>query len=133
MSAPPEVSPEELELRRITPIVLRGGLLLAMICVGLGLLRYVMHPAEFGEQWRLLVSGARTPPPFVWDAELRAAAHLEPRGLVLVGLAFLTATPLVRVGLCLVAFVRARNRTFVVLTTVVMVLLITAILLGKIG
>ncbi len=130
---PTEPSDEELELRRITPVVLRGGLLLAMIFVGLGLLRYVTNPSQFSEQWRLLVTGARTPPPFVWDAELASAARLEPRALVLVGLAFLTATPLVRVGLCWVAFVRARNRTFVVLTTTVMVLLITAILLGRIG
>lgn len=128
-----EPHPEDPTLRRITPLVLRGGLILAMIFVGLGILRYAMDPIETAAHWRDLTAGLRHPPPFAWRVELAAASRLEPRGLTLVGLAFLTATPLARVLLCAVTFARARDRAFVALTMIVIALLGVAILLGRIG
>jgi uncharacterized membrane protein len=133
MSDAQQTSGEELQLRRVTPIVLRGGLILAMTFVGLGLFRYAMHPSVYAAQFHDLVVGTRKPAPFFWTNELRAALRLEPRGLVLTGLAFLTATPLARVVLSLISFLRAGNRTFVVLTAIVITLLGVAMLLGRIG
>lgn len=127
------VHPEDATLRRITPIVLRGGLVLAMTFVGLGILRYAMHPTDTAAQWRAITGGLRHPPPFAWRTELAAAARLEPRGLTLLGLGFLTSTPLVRVLLCAVTFARARDRAFVALTATVIALLGVAIVLGRIG
>lgn len=124
--------PEDQLLRRITPIVLRGGLIVAMTLVALGLLRWATLSREFLEEWRSITSGVH-PPAFVWREEVASVLKLRPRGLVLVGLACLTATPLARVLLCAATFARARDRVFVALTGVVVVLLAVAILLGRIG
>jgi uncharacterized membrane protein len=124
---------EEAQLRRLTPLILRGGLVVAMMFVGLGLVRYAMNPSLYAEHFHDLTTGARQPAPFFWKIELRSALHLEPRGLVLTGLAVLTATPLARVILSAIAFARTKNRLFVGLTMVVMALLGVAMILGRIG
>lgn len=124
--------PEDHLLRRITPVVLRGGLVIAMTLVSLGLLRWATLSREFLDEWRSITSGTH-PPAFVWRDELASVLRLRPRGMVLVGLGCLTATPLARVLLCAATFARARDRVFVALTGVVVVLLAVAILLGRIG
>jgi uncharacterized membrane protein len=57
-----------------------------------------------------------------------AAAHgaftLDPRGMVQLGLVLLIATPVARVALTLVAFLIQRDRLYVVLTAIVLVLLL---------
>jgi uncharacterized membrane protein len=140
MSEPPDpktsgddIHAEEAQLRQLTPMILRGGRLLAMLFVGLGLFRYAMSPRLYAEHFHDLTTGVRSPAPFFWKIEIAAALRLEPRGLVLIGLAVLTATPLARVVLCAVAFSRTKNRMFVGLTMVVMALLGVAMILGRIG
>lgn len=124
--------PEDVILRRITPIVLRGGLAIAMTCIGIGLLRWVVEPGEFTVRFRAITSGAH-PPPFVWRDELASVFRFRSRGLVLLGLVFLTSTPLARVLLCAATFARAGDRKFVLLTATVVALLGLAIVLGRIG
>lgn len=124
--------PEDVILRRVTPLVLRGGLMIAMMCIGLGLLRWVVQPDEFVTQFRAITAGGH-PRPFVWREELVSVFRFRSRGLVLLGLLFLTATPLARVLLCAATFVRQRDRLFVLLTGCVIVLLGLAIVLGRIG
>lgn len=132
MSVFNESHPEDPVLRRITPLVLRGGLILAMSCIGFGLFLWVLQPSEFASQWRAITTGGH-PEPFSWRQELWSVTRLRPRGFVLLGLAFLTATPLSRVLLCAATFARARDRLFVLLTGTVIALLVVAILLGRIG
>ena len=127
-----EAHPEDRVLRTVTPLVLRGGLIIAMTCIGLGLFRWILEPTEFLSQFHAITSGAH-PRPFVWREELSSVARLRPRGLVLLGLVFLTATPLARVLLCAATFARARDRVFVLLTATVILLLGLAIVLGRIG
>jgi uncharacterized membrane protein len=127
-----ELHPEDALLRRITPIILRGGLIIAMSCIGLGLLRWVIQPDEFVTQFRAITAGGH-PRPFVWREELLSVFRLRSRGLVLLGLVFLTATPLARVLLCAATFIRQRDRKFVILTGTVVALLGVAIVLGRIG
>jgi uncharacterized membrane protein len=124
--------PEDQVLRHITPIVLRGGLIVAMTLVAAGLLRWTALSGEFVAEWTAITSGTH-PPAFVWRDELASVLRLRPRGMVLLGLACLTATPLARVLLCAATFARARDRVFVTLTGIVVLLLAVAILLGRIG
>jgi uncharacterized membrane protein len=127
-----ESHPEDPMLRRVTPMVLRGGLIIAMTLIAAGLLRWGTLSREFLAEWSAITSGGH-PPPFAWRDELVSVFRFRPRGLVLLGLACLTATPLARVLLCAATFARARDRIFVVLTGIVVVLLAVAILLGRIG
>jgi uncharacterized membrane protein len=58
------------------------------------------------------------------SAAARGAFTLDPRGMVQLGLVLLIATPVARVALTLVAFLIQRDRLYVVLTGVVLVLLL---------
>jgi len=127
-----EGHPEDPVLRRLTPLVLRGGLIIAMSLIVAGLLRWATLSREFLHEWSIITSGGH-PPPFAWRDELASVFRLRPRGMVLLGLACLTATPLARVLLCAATFARARDRVFLALTSVVIALLVVAILLGRIG
>jgi uncharacterized membrane protein len=55
---------------------------------------------------------------------VHAAFALDPRAVVQLGLVLLIATPVARVALTLVAFVLQRDRLYVAITTLVLVLLL---------
>jgi uncharacterized membrane protein len=61
------------------------------------------------------------------SAAARGAFTLDPRGMVQLGLVLLIATPVARVALTLVAFLIQRDRLYVVLTAIVLVLLLVGL------
>ena len=69
------------------------------------------------------------------DASLRsikgittAALHLNPRGLVQLGLIILIATPIARVAFSVVGFALERDRMYVVFTLIVLAILLYSLL-----
>lgn len=58
---------------------------------------------------------------------IRAAEAFRGRGLIQLGLLLLIATPVARVAFSLVAFMLERDRTYVVLTAFVLVLLLASL------
>lgn len=58
------------------------------------------------------------------SAAMRGALTLDPRGMVQLGLVLLIATPVARVALTLGAFLIQRDRLYVMLTAIVLVLLL---------
>jgi len=58
---------------------------------------------------------------------IRAAEAFRGRGLIQLGLLLLIATPVARVVFSLVAFMRERDRTYVVLTAFVLLLLLASL------
>lgn len=58
------------------------------------------------------------------SAAARGASTLDPRGMVQLGLVLLIATPVARVALTLIAFLIQRDRLYVALTAIVLVLLL---------
>lgn len=62
---------------------------------------------------------------------VRAAAALNPAAIVQLGLVLLIATPIARVAFTLVAFVIQRDRTYVLITTIVMILLLFGLIFGR--
>ncbi|MFL5563361.1 MAG: DUF1634 domain-containing protein [Gemmatimonadaceae bacterium] len=62
---------------------------------------------------------------------VRGAVRLDSMAIVQLGLVLLIATPVLRVALTLVAFVVQRDRTYVVLTAVVLALLLYGLLWGR--
>ena len=61
------------------------------------------------------------------SAAVRGAFALDPRGMVQLGLVLLIATPVARVALTLVAFLIQRDRLYVMLTGIVLVLLLVGL------
>ena len=71
------------------------------------------------------------------DASLRsvkgittAALHLNPRGLVQLGLIILIATPIARVVFCIVGFIRQKDQLYTGISTVVLILLLYSLTKG---
>lgn len=53
--------------------------------------------------------------------------------MIIIGLFVLIATPVVRVGVSVVLFLHQRDRKFVLITLLVLVLLLASFLLGRAG
>jgi uncharacterized membrane protein len=62
---------------------------------------------------------------------VRGAAAMHAAAIVQLGLVLLIATPIARVGFTLVAFVLQRDRTYVWITTLVMILLLFGLVFGR--
>jgi uncharacterized membrane protein len=62
---------------------------------------------------------------------VRAAASMNAAAIVQLGLVLLIATPIARVGFTLVAFILQRDRTYVLITTLVMILLLFGLVFGR--
>lgn len=54
----------------------------------------------------------------------RDAFHLQPEAIIQLGLLLLIATPIARVALSLLAFAKQHDRTYIVVTTIVLALLL---------
>lgn len=61
---------------------------------------------------------------------LRGVSSLDSEAIVQLGLLLLIATPVARVAFTLVAFVLQRDRTYVVVTTIVLALLLYGLVFG---
>lgn len=118
--APPVVSDEEVELR--VGALLKAGVLTASALVAVGGVIYLIkygaapphHETFTGEPDDLKsISGI-----------VRAAWELRARGLIQLGLLVLLATPVARVAFSLYAFVQQRDRTYVLITAFVLLLLL---------
>jgi uncharacterized membrane protein len=57
--------------------------------------------------------------------------HLDGQAIIVLGLATLIATPVMRVAVSILAFVYQRDRIFALITSTVLALLILSFLLGK--
>ena len=117
------------EVEQIIGRLLQLGVAIATVVVVLGaalvLTRHWSMPVDYavfrGEQSALRGVGA----------VLHGAARRDPAAIVQLGLVLLIATPVARVALTLVAFAAQRDRLYVLLTTVVLVLLLSGLIWGR--
>ena len=109
--------------------LLQVGVLVAAAVVIAGgsalLARYGTTPADFAA-FRAEPSMLRSVGGIV-----RGALALDSRAVVQLGLLLLIATPVARVALTLVAFVLQRDRLYVAITALVLVLLLYGIVFGR--
>jgi uncharacterized membrane protein len=116
-------------LRRWTPVLLRVTLGAAVLLMSVGIAVQVAqstHPTMSIGQVRSTVDS-------VAPITLAAAAHGDALALATLGLMVLTLVPLIRVGFCLLFFVRQRNLLYVAMTGYVLAVLTAGIFLGRIG
>jgi uncharacterized membrane protein len=116
-------------LRRWTPILLRMTLGAAVLLMSVGIAVRVAqstHPTVSIGQVRSTVDS-------IAPITLAAAAHGDALALATLGLMVLTLVPLIRVGFCLLFFVRQRNLLYVAMTGYVLAVLTAGIFLGRIG
>jgi uncharacterized membrane protein len=108
--------------------MLRFGITLAAIVVFAGGVLYLRHPwsptpdySHFRTQGRSLntISG-------IFDGLI----HLHPQSIIQFGLLLLIATPVARVVLCVIGFARQRDRLYVPVSSVVLLVLIYSLSKG---
>jgi uncharacterized membrane protein len=133
----PEADDDPLERVRRTEILisnlLRTGVLVSVALIVAGtILTFVHHSDYFTSSARLdeLLNGSTGYPTSIGGV-IRGLGAFEGRSLVMLGLLVLIATPVVRVGVSIVAFIQLGDRTFVAITSCVLILLLLALALGK--
>jgi uncharacterized membrane protein len=115
--------------------LLRVGVISSLIIVVAGtVLTFVHHPQYLSQPSELkrLTSKEAAFPHTVRETA-HGIIHLEGRSIVIVGLLLLIATPVMRVAVSIFAFVYQHDPTFVIITSVVLILLLLSFVLGKAG
>jgi uncharacterized membrane protein len=115
--------------RRLEGIIgqlLRAGVLLsaAMVTAG-GVLYLIRHHADRVNYRAFVVGGPgiQTLPGIV-----KSAAHLDSAGLIQLGLLMLIATPVARVAIAVVGFALERDRLYVVVSLIVLLILLASLI-----
>jgi uncharacterized membrane protein len=114
------------DVEQVIGRLLQGGVVLASVVVILGgamlLWRHGAERPAFGV-FRGESSSLRSV-----GATLRGVVAADPRAIVQLGLVLLIATPVARVALTLAAFAAQRDRLYVAMTAVVLVLLLVGLM-----
>ena len=109
--------------------MLRAGVMLAAAIVLIGGVIYLAHShgarpdySHFhGESVQIMtVSGI-----------LHGVASFDPRSIIMLGLLILIATPVARVGMCVVGFLLEGDRMYVVVSSVVLLILLYSLFFHK--
>lgn len=115
--------------------LLRTGVFSSAALVVLGtIVTFLRHPAYMSsvDQQRQLTAGL-TSFPTTFPGIIQGLLHVDGSSVVMAGLLVLIATPILRVAVSIVAFLQMRDRVFAGITTVVLLLLVTSLSLGRAG
>ena len=125
-------------MRRIELLIswlLLGGVVTSMATVLLGLLLMFVHHPDYlqsaADLQRLTTPGAAFPNTLGEVA--RGVVAGRGQAVVVLGLLLLIATPILRVAVSVVGFALQRDRTYTVISAVVLIVLLISFLLGKVG
>jgi uncharacterized membrane protein YfcA/uncharacterized membrane protein len=100
--------------------VLLGGVLLSSVVILLGIVLLPTRPGGLSPQRLLLF-------PFTWSELASELAQFHPQAIITLGLLLLIATPVLRVAVSIVTFVVERDRTYIVITCIVLAILLFSI------
>jgi uncharacterized membrane protein len=133
-------SPAELS-RRVEVVIseiLAWGVLASLALLGTGTLLSFLGSHDYGagrgtsaDLARLVRPGAAFPRSARWLVP--AVAHGNGQAIIVAGLVLLIATPVVRVAVSVLAFALEGDRRYTIITTIVLLLLLLSLALGKGG
>ena len=125
---PPAVwaPPDDARLTLVTQWVLVGGVALCLILVLAGAAISFARPAP-------VAPGASATFPHTLGEICRGVAEWDGQAVIVAGLAVLLATPILRVALAIPAFLLARDWTFALISSLVLLLLLVSLFLGHAG
>lgn len=123
------------QMELLISLLLRAGVALSLSLVLGGIILSFVHNPHYlsspSELARLI--GPEADFPHTVPAVVRGMLHLQGRAFVAAGLLVLIATPVMRVAVSVVAFVHQRDRSYAIITSVVLALLLFSFLVGKAG
>jgi uncharacterized membrane protein len=106
--------------------MLRFGVTLAACVVLAGGLLYLRHPARaIPDYTRFHTAGGSLT---TVSGIVRGAMHLDPAGVIQLGLLVLIATPVARVVFCLIGFARQRDRIYISISAMVLAILLYSLI-----
>ncbi len=113
--------------------LLRAGVALSLTFVIVGTLISFIHHPDYLSSSRALpaLTGLSSTFPHTLPEVEYNALHLSGQALVVLGLLLLIATPVMRVGISIAAFLLERDRAFTLITFTVLCLLLLSFALGK--
>lgn len=120
----------EVLISRLLQWGVRGSLFLLLAGILARLVQRGFHESP-QQLTGLLQKGEDAPHTLTWL--VHGIATFDGTALITSGLILLIATPILRVALSIWAFWRERDRTYVLITAVVLALLLASLLLGKAG
>jgi uncharacterized membrane protein len=134
----PSTAPRPEVMKRVELLISRlllGGIVTSMATVLLGLLLVFTHHPDFlrsaADLQRLTAPGAALPNSLADVA--RGVVAGRGQAVVALGLLLLIATPILRVVVSMIGFALQRDRTYTVISAVVLAVLLISFLLGKVG
>jgi uncharacterized membrane protein len=117
----------------IISAVLRTGVVTSMIVIAAGTLLTFTHHREYVSSpaalQRLTHPGAAVPQSV--RGVVNGVGHLRGQSIVAAGLLLLILTPVIRVAVSILTFVAQRDRTYVLITSVVLALLLLSFWVGR--
>lgn len=116
--------PENARLTVVISRVLQIGVLLSSVIIGSGVLLSFLYPSSQSMNTQL---------PLTFTQIVSGLLALQPEAVILLGLMILIATPVLRVAISIIAFAFEHDRTFVVISSIVMMILLASFMLGKGG
>jgi uncharacterized membrane protein len=121
-------------LELLISALLRAGIAISLTLIVAGTVVSFIHHPDYTRSAEAL---SRLTRPGMAPRDLRdvaaGLAALRGQALVMLGLLVLMATPVLRVAVSLVSFLRSHDRAFALLTSAVLLLLLLSLLLGKAG
>jgi uncharacterized membrane protein len=122
------------DLESLISSLLRAGVAISLALTVTGTVVSFVHHPDYARSAEAL---ARLTRPGMAPRDLREVAAglaaLRGQALVMLGLLVLMATPVFRVAVSLVSFLRSGDRAFALLTSAVLVLLLLSLALGRAG
>jgi uncharacterized membrane protein len=114
--------------------LLRFGVIVSFCFVTFGTILTFMHHQDYASSSDRLAELTKPGAAFPHSiSEVMAdAARLRGQAIVMIGLIFLIATPVLRVAISILSFLHERDSTYVTITTVVLLLLLASFALGRI-
>ncbi|HET7893650.1 MAG TPA: DUF1634 domain-containing protein [Candidatus Sulfotelmatobacter sp.] len=122
----PESNWTDQRIEDIVGNLLRTGVLLSALVVSAGGLIYLVRYGQLPVDFRVF----RGEPADLRSLHgiVRSTVRLQGRGIIQLGLLLLIATPVARVAFSIIAFAKERDRTYVVLTLIVFLILAYSLL-----
>jgi uncharacterized membrane protein len=118
----------------IISTILRVGVLTSLAFIAAGIIIMFVHGGDTtgpDALQRLTQTNAEFPHSIA--AVASGVAAFQGRSIIAMGLLLLVATPVVRVAVSIFAFVYERDRTFIIITSIVLGLLLLSFALGRAG
>ena len=116
-------------IENLVGIMLRTGVLLAATIVLIGGILYLAH--NHGPRMDYSHFNAEPAHLIAFSGIMHGVAALDPESIIMLGLLVLVATPVARVGMCIVGFLYERDHLYTAVSTIVLLILLYSLFFHK--